>query len=143
MDLSDVSTMLDQAECSPSNAELLAEMIAVRQQMESSYNHLATRLHHLEGAMAELLERTKPRSPCIFCPLPENRDGHTTTRCNRYPDPVAKSVQATRLGLCERCLKPLHGDEDCGVQCSSCGRPHNVLLCANRQGPPAFKRRRP
>ncbi|KIH63106.1 hypothetical protein ANCDUO_06599 [Ancylostoma duodenale] len=89
-----------------------------------------------------LLERSKPRSPCISCPLPANKDGHTT-RCSRFANPVAKSVQATKLGLCERCLKSTYED-DCGAQCARCGRPQNVLLCANRQSVAAnFKRRRP
>ncbi|KIH50811.1 hypothetical protein ANCDUO_19107 [Ancylostoma duodenale] len=102
-----------------------------------------SRIPVVEGACVELLERSKPRSPCIFCPLPENKDGHNTARCSRFADPVAKSVQATKLGLCERCLKPTH-EEDCGVQCARCGRPHNVLPCADRQSmAPSFKRRSP
>ncbi|KAK6032822.1 hypothetical protein OSTOST_00979 [Ostertagia ostertagi] len=133
MDLSDVSDMLDQAESatSPSTAEVL-----------TAIGHVLGRLHNLELAVNELLKRSEPRSSCIFCPLAENRDGHNTPRCNRFPDAVAKSMQVARLGLCGRCLKPAHADDDdCGVQCAACGRPHNVLLCANR-GQAGFKRRR-
>ncbi|EYC29287.1 hypothetical protein Y032_0006g2887 [Ancylostoma ceylanicum] len=65
----------------------------------------------------------------------------TTRRCNRFPDAVAKSCQATRLGLCKKCLKPSHAEQDCGVRYAPCGRPHSVLLCSNRQGDPSFKRR--
>ncbi|KAK6031955.1 hypothetical protein OSTOST_01876 [Ostertagia ostertagi] len=144
MDLSDVSEMLTHAESSPSNADLMSAIQGLQQQMESTFHHVAARLQNLEGAVKELLERSTPRSSCLFCPLPDNRDGHTTSRCNKYPDAVAKSMQVARLGLCGRCLKPAHDDDDCGVQCAACGRPHNVLLCANRgQGGGGFKRRRP
>ncbi|XGW05416.1 hypothetical protein V3C99_016069, partial [Haemonchus contortus] len=135
MDLSDVSAMLDQTDSvsSPSNAAIMAAL-----------EHVVGRLHTLEAAVNELLKRSEPRSSCIFCPVADNRDGHNTSRCNRFPDAVAKSMQVARLGLCGRCLKPAHDDEDCGVQCAACGRPHNVLLCANRgQGGGGFKRRRP
>ncbi|EYC18073.1 hypothetical protein Y032_0028g1664 [Ancylostoma ceylanicum] len=88
-----------------------------------------------------ILISTEPRSNRIFCPLPEKGDGHTTTRCNRLPDTVAKSCQAKRLGLWKKCLKPSHaGEEDGGVRCAACGRSHNVILCSNRQCGPLFKR---
>ncbi|VDO41800.1 unnamed protein product [Haemonchus placei] len=42
-------------------------------------------------------------------------------------------MQMAWLGLCGRCLKSAHAeDDDCGVQCAACVRPHNVLLCAHR-----------
>ncbi|VDO74924.1 unnamed protein product [Haemonchus placei] len=132
MDLSDVSAMFDQTDnaSSPSNA----------------LEHVVGRLHSLEAAVNELLKRSEPQSSHIFCPVADNRDGHghNTLRRDRFPDAVAKSMQVARLGLCDRCLKPAHDGDDCGVQCAACGGPHNVLLCANRgQGGRGFKRRRP
>ncbi|EYC44581.1 hypothetical protein Y032_0457g1818 [Ancylostoma ceylanicum] len=134
---------MDNVEAATLLHDIVSAVQSLQSQMEAATSHLSARLSAVEEACAELLERSKPRSPCIFCPLPENKDGHNTTRCSRFADPVAKSVQATKLGLCERCLKPTHGD-DCGVQCARCGRPHNVLLCAERQPvAPGFKQRRP
>ncbi|KAK6031202.1 hypothetical protein OSTOST_02641 [Ostertagia ostertagi] len=67
----------------------------------------------------------------LFCPLPDNRHGHTTSRC-KYPDAVAKSVQVAGLGLC---LEPNTTTTTTRRASAACGRPHNVLLCANqRQG---------
>ncbi|VDO21536.1 unnamed protein product [Haemonchus placei] len=80
MDLSDVSAMLDQAEStsSPTNADIMAAL-----------EHVVGRLHTLEAAANELLKRSEPRSSCIFCPVADNRNGHNTSRCNRFPDAVA------------------------------------------------------
>ncbi|EYC41064.1 hypothetical protein Y032_0583g295 [Ancylostoma ceylanicum] len=82
-------------------------------------SYLSARISAVEDACAKLLERSKLRSPCIFCPLPENKDGHNTARCSRFAVPVAESVQAIKLGLCERCLEPAHGD-DCCVKSARC-----------------------
>ncbi|VDO50144.1 unnamed protein product [Haemonchus placei] len=43
-------------------------------------------------------------------------------------------MQVAWLGLCGRCRKPAHAeDDDCGVQCAACGRPHSVIMCATRE----------
>ncbi|WKY06646.1 hypothetical protein Q1695_006663 [Nippostrongylus brasiliensis] len=138
--------MLDQTTAMPSNADLLQAILQLQAHVESTFNHMASRIHSLEGALTELLERSKLKSACIFCPLEENRGGHTTSRCNRFPDVVAKSMQVARSGLCGRCLQPAHSeDDDCGVHCTACGGMHNVLLCSNCGGGHrgGFKRRRP
>ncbi|RCN42697.1 hypothetical protein ANCCAN_11337 [Ancylostoma caninum] len=80
-------------------------------------HHLLPRLDVLEEnnrMLRTLLERTAPKSNCMFCPVESNRDSHHSSRCPRYPDPVAKASQATKLGLCLRCLKAAHED-DCVV----------------------------
>ncbi|WKX91555.1 hypothetical protein Q1695_009965 [Nippostrongylus brasiliensis] len=41
---------------------------------------MEARIHSLEGALNELLERSRTKSACIFCPLGENRGGHTGSR---------------------------------------------------------------
>ncbi|XGW29674.1 hypothetical protein V3C99_009041 [Haemonchus contortus] len=75
-----------------------------------------------------LLERTRPRSSCVFCTFEENKDNHPTGRCYRFVDPVSRAVQASNLRLCNRCLQARH-PEDCGISCSFCNGNHNVLLC--------------
>ncbi|EYC39968.1 hypothetical protein Y032_0635g925 [Ancylostoma ceylanicum] len=101
------------------------------------------RWHCVQQILDLLLERTKPRSNCVFCTVEDNKDQHPTGRCCKYPDAVSRAVQAAALGLCERCLQPKHV-EDCGVSCPICTRNHNVLLCPNRgtQAVPMYKRRK-
>ncbi|EYB92010.1 hypothetical protein Y032_0199g1666 [Ancylostoma ceylanicum] len=101
------------------------------------------RWHCVQQILDVLLERTKPRSNCVFCTVEDNKDQHPTGRCCKYPDAVSRAVQAAALGLCERCLQPKHV-EDCGVSCPICTRNHNVLLCPNRgtQAVPMYKRRK-
>ncbi|KAK6030618.1 hypothetical protein OSTOST_03243 [Ostertagia ostertagi] len=90
-----------------------------------------------------LIERTKPKSSCLFCPVEDNKDNHPTGRCCRFPDAVSRAVQAANLRLCNKCLQPRHSD-DCGIHCVFCQGDHNVLLCP-RKAPAAstsFKRRK-
>uniref|UniRef100_A0A7I4XXP8 Uncharacterized protein n=1 Tax=Haemonchus contortus TaxID=6289 RepID=A0A7I4XXP8_HAECO len=91
----------------------------------------------------QLMERTKPKSSCLFCSIDDNKDNHPTGRCCRFPDPVSRAAQAANLQLCNRCLQPRHPG-DCGVQCTYCGRDHNALLCPSRssQSSSPFKRRK-
>ncbi|VDM75524.1 unnamed protein product [Strongylus vulgaris] len=79
-----------------------------------------------------LLDGSKLRSKCISCSLEEHQDAHTTTdavlsRCCGQP------CQATRFGLCEKCLKKAHEENfgDAELRAGGC-----VLLCSNRQGVP-------
>ncbi|VDP07335.1 unnamed protein product [Heligmosomoides polygyrus] len=104
---------------------------------------LARQTEALNKKMDLLLERTQPRSNCIFCTINDNKDCHPTGRCCRYPDAVSRAVQANNLGLCNRCLQPRHS-EDCGILCTYCGREHNVLLCPSKlsQANASLKRRK-
>ena len=106
-------------------ATLLANLLPRLDALEHSNRILLERT-------AIILERTAPKSSCIFCPVDENRDNHFSGRCSKYPDPVTKAAQATKLGLCLRCLNPAHGDS-CVVKCGNCGSGHNFLLCHNRR----------
>ncbi|KAK6061260.1 hypothetical protein COOONC_01076 [Cooperia oncophora] len=99
------------------NAKLDAVMEALNRQTETMSNKLDL-----------LLERTKPKSSCVFCTFEDNKDNHPTGRCYRFADPVSRAVQASHLHLCNRCLQPRHC-EDCGITCSFCSGNHNVLLC--------------
>ncbi|EYC19965.1 hypothetical protein Y032_0023g804 [Ancylostoma ceylanicum] len=103
-------------------ATLLHHLLPRLDAIDSRLNSIDTRLdgidtridnrHDASDAMLEtILERTAPKSNCVFCEVDENRDSHHSGRCSRYPDPVSRTAQATRLGLCLRCLKGLHRDE--------------------------------
>ncbi|EYC45671.1 hypothetical protein Y032_0420g1141 [Ancylostoma ceylanicum] len=89
----------------------------------SLLHHLLLRLETLGNACQILLERTEPKSNCVFCPVDENRDSHPSGRCLRYADPVSRTSRLTTLGFCLRC-KPRH-DDDCVVNCINCGLVHN------------------
>ncbi|VDL78849.1 unnamed protein product [Nippostrongylus brasiliensis] len=82
----------------------------------------------LKPALTAFVERTTPKSACIFCTLAENLDSHPSGRCPRYPGTYARTFQVSKMGLCGQCLKPEHG-EDCKVVCGICRQPHNALLC--------------
>ncbi|EYC11167.1 hypothetical protein Y032_1465g3885 [Ancylostoma ceylanicum] len=109
------------------------------QQVLNKLDTILPRLHRLESSSELLIERTdailaknKPKSICVFCSSEENKDGHHSTRCTKFPDPVSRTVKATKLNLCLRCLIPEHGG-DCKVTCSSCGLAHNYLLCHQKR----------
>ncbi|EYC08940.1 hypothetical protein Y032_0063g3445 [Ancylostoma ceylanicum] len=142
--MADLENLLAEIDVSETFAPISAAIRALTRVIDESHFTLAGQLQSIHNACLELLERSKPKSPCIFCSLTENLDSHSTMRCNRFPDPVSKALQAARLQLCERCLKAQHDGEDCGVKCTMCGLPHNTLLCHNRARPEVqpFKRRR-
>ncbi|VDO23671.1 unnamed protein product [Heligmosomoides polygyrus] len=76
------------------------------------------KLQSYERVFETLLQRTQPKSNCVFCSYEDNKDGHPTGRCCRFPDAVARAVQANVLQLCNKCLQQKH-DEDCGFRISS------------------------
>ncbi|VDP18004.1 unnamed protein product [Heligmosomoides polygyrus] len=100
--------------------------------MQDAVDKMQTMMEALSAGMKIQLERSAPRSSCAFCTFEENRGSHHTARCTRYPDTVSRTVQASRLQLCLRCLKEAHAD-DCDVKCGSCGLDHNGLLCTHRK----------
>ncbi|KAK6750575.1 hypothetical protein RB195_002507 [Necator americanus] len=105
-------------------------------------HHLLPRLDSLENACQTLLERTAPKSICLFCTVDENRDNHHSGRCPRFPDPISKTAQATKLNLRLLCLKAAHEDT-CGVKCGSCGLGHNFLLRTSKRQRPQPPTKRP
>ncbi|VDP39760.1 unnamed protein product [Heligmosomoides polygyrus] len=64
-----------------------------------------------------ILERTIPKSSCVFCAVDGNKDNHPTGRCCRFPDAVSRAVQAANLRLCNKCLQPRHADSS-RIQCT-------------------------
>ncbi|XGW29823.1 hypothetical protein V3C99_009122 [Haemonchus contortus] len=108
----------------------------------------ATILHNLmpmmkamDAKLDQLLERTAPKSSCVFCTVEDNKDNHFTARCSKFPDSVSRAAQASKLHLCVKCLKPEH-DLDCGMKCGNCGLDHNSYLCSRRR-PHAQQLKRP
>ncbi|EYC08942.1 hypothetical protein Y032_0063g3445 [Ancylostoma ceylanicum] len=113
--MADLENLLAEIDVSETFAPISAAIRALTRVIDESHFTLAGQLQSIHNACLELLERSKPKSPCIFCSLTENLDSHSTMRCNRFPDPVSKALQAARLQLCERCLKAQHDGEDCGI----------------------------
>ncbi|KIH63990.1 hypothetical protein ANCDUO_05703 [Ancylostoma duodenale] len=114
----------------------------------SLLRQISSRLERLELDNELLLERTgltvtrtAPKSNCVFCSVEENKDSHYSSRCCTFADPVFRTVQASKLGLCLKCLKPSHGEDDCKVVCGGCGLGHNQLLCHSKR--PYFPNKRP
>ncbi|VDP27370.1 unnamed protein product [Heligmosomoides polygyrus] len=104
---------------------LLAYIISRFEGMEELMRANAT-------ALKIVLERSAPTSACAFCSVEENRDGHFTGRCTRFPDFVSRMAQASRLLVCLRYLKPSHQD-DFGMKCRGCALGHNSLPCTQRR----------
>ncbi|KAK5984922.1 hypothetical protein GCK32_000992 [Trichostrongylus colubriformis] len=108
--------------------------------MTSILNH---QFEALNRRIDIILERTAPKSNCVFCSIEDNNDSHPTGRCCRFRDAVSRAVQAANLRLCNRCLQPRHAN-NCGVVCSYCSQDHNVLLCPHKysSASSSFKRRK-
>lgn len=98
-----------------------------------------SKISQIQDDVSVLLERSTPKSNCVFCTAGENVDAHHTARCHRYPDPVSRAMRASELRLCRQCLRPDHG-KNCQVTCSICRGDHNTVLCSTRGGT-SLKRR--
>ncbi|KAK5971545.1 hypothetical protein GCK32_018833 [Trichostrongylus colubriformis] len=123
----------------------MASLTNALQLLSASIQQIVPRLEYLQTTNDILMERTSvllartaPKSNCTLCAVEENRDSHFSGRCQKYADPVSRTIQASKLNLCLRCLKPSHGD-DCMVTCGGCGLGHNQLLC--HKGRPAMSKR--
>ncbi|KAK5964758.1 hypothetical protein GCK32_013744, partial [Trichostrongylus colubriformis] len=90
------------------------------QALTNRLDSLYTLTAEMRADITVLLERTAPKSSCIFCTVTENVDGHYTGRCHRYSDPVSRAMRVAELRLCSRCLRPDHGAALCTVSCSIC-----------------------
>ncbi|EYB80848.1 hypothetical protein Y032_0398g720 [Ancylostoma ceylanicum] len=134
MSMAEFNKALDSMEQEESTSSVAVAFRTLDSRLESLMNvcfATSGRLDRIEGALNLLIERSTPKSACVFCSLAENADSHHSGRCPRFPDPVSRAVQASKLGLCERCLKPSHPN-DCGIACQYCRMPHNSLLCPSR-----------
>ncbi|KAK5976305.1 hypothetical protein GCK32_022882 [Trichostrongylus colubriformis] len=121
--------------------ERQAAMDAISNTLQGITNRLDTLfavVAEMRDEVHTLLERTTPKSTCVFCTLAENVDGHFTGRCHRYLDPVSRAMRVSELHLCARCLRPEHGSAICTVSCNLCRGSHNTVLCS---GPPMKKRK--
>ena len=96
--------------------------------------NLTDKLQSVEGqcaAMAAMAGRNVPKNQCVFCSNEQNNNGHTSGRCQQYPDVVARALRVAELALCKLCLKPTHNHE-CHFKCNICQAEHNTLLCPNK-----------
>ncbi|KIH54382.1 hypothetical protein ANCDUO_15473 [Ancylostoma duodenale] len=71
------------------------------QQVLNKLDTIVPRLHLLESSSELLIERTgailaknRPNSICVFCSSEENNDGHHSTRCTKFSDPVSRTSTA-------------------------------------------------
>ncbi|KAK6031593.1 hypothetical protein OSTOST_02253 [Ostertagia ostertagi] len=98
------------------------------------------KVFRLENKIDTILTNTTPRHPCIFCEG-DNEDGHRSSVCSVFPDPIARSFRLRDLNRCISCLAPAHGQ--CSNKCRGCGGTHHAILCTERskQGPPQKRQR--
>ena len=92
---------LEEIDTTPAFAPISAAIRALTAALEGNNQDVRNRLHKIETACEELLNRTAPRSACAFCSVQENKDAHNSVRCSRFPDPVSRVVRAAKLALCE------------------------------------------
>ncbi|KIH62798.1 hypothetical protein ANCDUO_06916 [Ancylostoma duodenale] len=82
---------------------ILSQLATMSSKM-TTMNFRLERLEHdnraLTGNTNLLVERSAPKSNCVFCSIEDNRDNHFSGRCSRYFDPVTRTAQAMVLGLC-------------------------------------------
>ncbi|VDO64214.1 unnamed protein product [Heligmosomoides polygyrus] len=67
----------------PSDSGLLRELASRVEAIEKDVKRLAA----MEKTIQTILERTTPKSPCLFCSLQENRDGHFLAAVAVSPTP--------------------------------------------------------
>ncbi|VDO86374.1 unnamed protein product [Heligmosomoides polygyrus] len=109
--MSDLHAALAEMEQGNTILPIIRVLSVLIDKLDSLHNMVACstgRLDRIEAALQVLRDRTLPKSPCIFCTIAENPDSHHSGRCPRFPDPVSRAVQASKMGLCECCLKPAH-----------------------------------
>ncbi|EYB82324.1 hypothetical protein Y032_0362g3507 [Ancylostoma ceylanicum] len=144
--------MFDRSLTSPDLREAMDELdnvcldAADQQTMQlTTLNFRMERLERDDRALTSntdlLVERSAPKSNCVFCSVEDNRDNHFSGCCSPFSDPVARTAQAMVLRLCLKCLKPEHRAEDCRMGCGDCGRDHNQLLCSSKPRPQAAAKR--
>ncbi|VDP43720.1 unnamed protein product [Heligmosomoides polygyrus] len=139
----DLQAALDELDVQVHNCEAVAaqvsEAVTILREMVPRIATMERASKTMERALNTLLDRSTPKSSCVFCPVDENRDNHFSGRCSRFADTVARTAQASRLRLCLCCLMPEHMD-DCRVKCGNCGLDHNVLLCTRKKPSHPMKR---
>ncbi|KIH68847.1 hypothetical protein ANCDUO_00814 [Ancylostoma duodenale] len=92
MSMAKFNKALDAMEQEESTSSVAMAFRALDSRMDSLMNVCFTtggRLDRIEGALNLLIERSTPKSACVFCSLAENADSHHSGRCPRFPDPVS------------------------------------------------------
>ncbi|KAL6738101.1 hypothetical protein Aduo_011687 [Ancylostoma duodenale] len=81
-----------------------ARMSHLDSRLKATINALPN-FRQLDEILFQLLERTAPKSACVFSTIAENADSHPSGRCPRFSGTYARTLQASKLGLCGKCLK--------------------------------------
>ncbi|KIH64016.1 hypothetical protein ANCDUO_05676 [Ancylostoma duodenale] len=68
--------------------------------LDAIHNTLAV-FQNLDTIHTHLMERTTPKSQCVFCPLEDNIDLHHSARCPRFLKSYSRTFEASRIGLCD------------------------------------------
>ncbi|VDL69150.1 unnamed protein product [Nippostrongylus brasiliensis] len=138
--MSDFHAALAELEGTPAQGPILAAFKALEDKIESLFNVVSSnggRLDRFEAALHAIWTSSNPKVVCVLC----NGENHSATRCTAYPDPITRTVQASKLGLCTKCLKAEHPD-DCGQACKACRLPHHHALCPGKRVFAGAKRRK-
>ncbi|VDO90449.1 unnamed protein product [Heligmosomoides polygyrus] len=114
----------------------------IRLQDRSLFNiaaNMGACLDSMEPALSQLAEKFNPKSNCVFCNVEAQKDGHNFGRCPNYSDAVAGAVQASKMGLCGRCLKAVH-QGDCGLLAKTASYP-TISCCLQAEDKEAITQR--
>ncbi|EYC03856.1 hypothetical protein Y032_0091g2460 [Ancylostoma ceylanicum] len=90
---------------------------SLEERIDSTIQRLEMRMRAYNQVLDTLLDRSKPRSNCMFWTDEDNRDA--TGSYHRYADAIARAMQANVMGQCTRCLNARDA-ADSGVRCIMC-----------------------
>ncbi|CAJ0595289.1 unnamed protein product [Cylicocyclus nassatus] len=82
MDAFDISLQIDQVKDSLKEIkdDATAAALATQSRIDALSDMLKDHIQGMEQKIAVILERTKPRSMCVFCTYEDNKDSHPTGR---------------------------------------------------------------
>lgn len=86
---------------------LLDVLCKINSKIDSIYGlecSIIAQHHRQDEALKILVNRSTPTLSCVFCSIGENTDMRSSGRCPRFPDSVARAFQASKIGLCQRCI---------------------------------------
>uniref|UniRef100_A0A1I7XCV5 Nuclear receptor domain-containing protein n=1 Tax=Heterorhabditis bacteriophora TaxID=37862 RepID=A0A1I7XCV5_HETBA len=117
-----------------------AELANLEMEQHVTMQELLKHTQILHQSMATLSanqqrQESKIRNPAInyaFFATGTNDDKHYTNLCKIFPDPISRTIQATKFGLCENCVKMHNGDIQCRTTCIKCKGRHNTVVSSKK-----------